>query len=180
MLSTAQKAWALALKTDSTVIDATCGNGHDTLFLAQLMNGSGHLSAYDIQLQAIHSTEALLTNSLPPAQRQNITLKHTSHEQFEETTADLIVYNLGYLPRSDKCVKTNEITTLTSLKHACQILNNQGLISIMCYPGHPEGECEEKALLAYFATLCPKTWKVSHQVWLNRHKAPSLILAWRQ
>ena len=35
------------IKQDSIVIDATCGNGNDTLFLAQVSNG--HVFGFDIQ-----------------------------------------------------------------------------------------------------------------------------------
>ncbi|EUJ17052.1 S-adenosylmethionine (SAM)-dependent methyltransferase [Listeria aquatica FSL S10-1188] len=42
------------------VIDATCGNGHDTLFLAQLVGPNGKVYAYDIQQTAIEKTEARL------------------------------------------------------------------------------------------------------------------------
>ena len=36
------------IKQDSIVIDATCGNGNDTLFLAQVSNGHVLVSIYKI------------------------------------------------------------------------------------------------------------------------------------
>ena len=38
-------------------VDATCGNGHDTLFLAKQSN---HVYAFDIQKQAIQSTKDMI------------------------------------------------------------------------------------------------------------------------
>lgn len=39
-----------------TAVDATAGNGHDTLFLAQLVGDSGAVYAFDIQQQAVDAT----------------------------------------------------------------------------------------------------------------------------
>lgn len=43
------------IQSDSIVIDATCGNGFDTLFLAQHVP-KGHVYGFDIQQQAIDNT----------------------------------------------------------------------------------------------------------------------------
>ena len=43
---------------DAVVIDATCGNGHDTLALAEM--GPAQLYAFDIQEQAVRATTELL------------------------------------------------------------------------------------------------------------------------
>ena len=37
-------------------VDATMGNGHDTLFLAQLVGRSGQVYACDLQAQALANT----------------------------------------------------------------------------------------------------------------------------
>lgn len=36
-----------------TVIDATAGNGHDTVFLAQLVGRQGRVWAFDVQSSAL-------------------------------------------------------------------------------------------------------------------------------
>lgn len=41
-------------------IDATAGRGNDTLFLAKLVGETGHVTAFDIQQDAVDSTRALL------------------------------------------------------------------------------------------------------------------------
>ena len=43
-----------------TYIDATMGNGNDTLFLCRLAGQSGHVWAFDIQECALQNTKALL------------------------------------------------------------------------------------------------------------------------
>ena len=42
-----------------TVVDATAGNGHDTVFLARLAGPSGQVHAFDVQEEAIRATREL-------------------------------------------------------------------------------------------------------------------------
>jgi ubiquinone/menaquinone biosynthesis C-methylase UbiE len=39
-----------------TVVDATMGNGNDTLFLAELVGEDGYVHAFDVQEQALENT----------------------------------------------------------------------------------------------------------------------------
>ena len=48
--------WKAHLKSGDLAIDATCGNGHDTLFLSGFCTVIG----LDIQTKAIQQTETLL------------------------------------------------------------------------------------------------------------------------
>ncbi|MCL6617576.1 MAG: class I SAM-dependent methyltransferase, partial [Anoxybacillus ayderensis] len=45
-----------AVKEGDVVVDATVGNGHDTLYLAERVGESGHVFGFDIQAQAIENT----------------------------------------------------------------------------------------------------------------------------
>ncbi len=164
----AHKYWAEILKPGDTVIDATVGNGHDTLVLKNLLRGQGKIIGYDIQKKALEKARILLGDD------PQITLLEASHEHFHVEKAKLIVYNLGYLPGGDKSVTTKTKTTLRSLESAVKILED--CISITCYPGHEEGEKEEKAILEWAATLPSNEWSVCHHRWINRQKAPSLVL----
>ena len=42
-------------------VDATMGNGHDTLFLCEMAGENGSVWAFDIQNQALESTRTLLS-----------------------------------------------------------------------------------------------------------------------
>ena len=55
----AHRLWNSIIRAGDTVIDATCGNGHDSLVLAKqtLTKTSGHLYCIDIQQSAILSTQ---------------------------------------------------------------------------------------------------------------------------
>ena len=171
--------WKESLHPEAIVIDATCGNGQDTLVLAQLLKGSGKVFGYDIQQEALEKTAALLKAQLSPPEWEIVILHHSSHAHFKESSANLIVYNLGYLPKGNKAVTTQVDTTLQSLAHACEILTEGGLISVMTYSGHVEGAKEEAAVLEFSKNLASSRWSVLHHRWLNRKQAPSLLLMWK-
>ena len=44
------------IRLGDTVVDATMGNGKDTLFLAELVGETGHVYAFDVQAEAVART----------------------------------------------------------------------------------------------------------------------------
>lgn len=168
--------WQSLVQPGDTVIDATVGNGHDTLFLAKLLMGQGHLFAYDIQPNALINTKSLLEKNLSEALQKPIELILGSHDSLKPCLAKLIVYNLGYLPGSDKSVTTTSLSTLRSAKAALLLLCPGGAISFTCYIGHLGGKEEFESLYSWASMLSSKDYSVSHHSWLNREKAPSLLL----
>lgn len=184
-LDLAHTYWTQLVQPGDLVIDATCGKGHDTLKLCQLaLSGDkGKVYAFDIQLTAIETTRLHLMSSLTSEEWACVYLQQRCHasfpEEIEVKSVKLIVYNLGYLPGGDKTRTTQVDTTLRSLQQAQTLLQPGGAISITCYPGHLEGEKEQHALLQEIACLCPKEWSCCHYTWLNRTRAPSLLLLQR-
>ena len=170
--------WTELVTPNDIVIDATCGNGHDTLILARL--NPRELHTLDIQQKALDSARKKLKEELTPEQLNHIHFHLGCHSEFpkgiEPGTVKLIVYNLGYLPGGDKSVTTMTKTTLRSIRAAMELLQEGGLMSITCYPGHAEGKKEEEQLLQFAAELPKETWSCSHHSTLNRHQAPSLLL----
>ena len=132
------------LNKDMIIVDATCGNGHDTLFLAKHVK---HVHAIDIQLEAIHQTKAL-TNDFT-----NITFHHKSHEHLNDyiDTYDGVIFNLGYLPGSDKTITTKHTTTIQALVSIHQ--RHKGFVLIVAYPGHNEGFIEQVAIVSFLDKL---------------------------
>lgn len=178
----AHQYWEELILMGDIIIDATCGNGQDTLFLAKqnITDDAGILYAMDIQDQAIESSKGLLKESLPPELFDRVKFIKGCHSQFpseiEAGSVSLVVYNLGYLPGGDKGLTTLRDTTLLSIKNAFPLLKKGGAISITCYPGHAEGKVEEDALLQFTSGLDPREWSCTHHQWINRKKAPSLLL----
>jgi SAM-dependent methyltransferase len=181
-LHLAHHYWKSHLKPGDQVVDATCGNGHDTLFLSRLVleNDKGLVVGLDIQEQAIKSTELLLTEKLSPELKKRVRIFQQSHEKYPplvtERSVQLIVYNLGYLPGGNKSVTTQTFTTLESVKNYFNLLSPHGIMSITCYPGHLEGAKEEFSLLQWIAELPFRQWNVCHHRWVNRINSPSLLI----
>ena len=178
----AHSYWEKLLQIGDVVIDATCGNGHDTLFISQLILNDKHvgkLIAIDTQEEAIKSTQQRLQEKLASDLLQDISFYQQCHSIFPETilknSVKLIVYNLGYLPGSDKTHTTLNTSTCTSVEHALTLICRGGAISITCYPGHKAGQIEEEALLKLIEKLPSKEWRCCYHRWINRQDAPSLI-----
>jgi hypothetical protein len=155
-------------KTPIIVVDATCGNGHDSLFLSSLAYVELH--CIDIQRQAIDETMRRLGDN-------KAYFHHTSHESFEciGKSIDLIVYNLGYLPGSDKQKITTAKTTLVSLSSALSLLTPGGMISLMLYTGHPGGVEEKIEILDFLSSTSDKISLIHITSPLKQH-APELLI----
>lgn len=179
-LDLAHGYWEKIVKRGDKVIDATCGNGHDALILAKLVGSKGHLVAFDIQKQAIQTSRTYLSENIPIEDMPQVDFILGCHSHFPETISKesvrLVVYNLGYLPRTDKSVITKTETTLKSLEKAMELLMPGGVISITCYPGHEGGDKEEIAILELVKNLSQEKWSSCYHQWINRKKSPSLIL----
>ncbi|ADE55214.1 class I SAM-dependent methyltransferase [Coraliomargarita akajimensis] len=137
------------LSPGDLAIDATAGNGHDTLKLAQLVGPTGKVMAIDIQAQAIESTRERLS----AAGLQNVELIQQDHATALRQLVDsyrgnirAITFNLGYLPGSDKSVQTSENSTLPALDASLQLLSATGKLFITAYRGHDGGQQEATAV----------------------------------
>ncbi len=182
-LTLAKKLWQQFLRPGDGVIDATCGNGHDTLFLASLP--LSFLYALDIQDKAIEQTRRRLEQILSAQERAKVTLLCMSHEDLckipdRAHSPRLIVYNLGYLPGGDKTLTTRTESTLRSVASALTLAAPGGALSITCYPGHPEGKKEKQTLLEFCSHLDSSQWTFSHHQWEGRDHSPSLLWIERQ
>ncbi len=145
------------IQINDTVIDATVGNGHDTLFLAKQIGPLGKLFGFDIQQSAIDSTLAKF-QSIPFT--QNLRLFHASHESMKEKIPaeyhgkiSAIMFNLGYLPGSDKSIITSTPSTIKALNAACTIIADKGIITVMAYPGHKGGDLETTEIVNWYQQL---------------------------
>ncbi|MHA6252284.1 tRNA (mnm(5)s(2)U34)-methyltransferase [Oceanobacillus sp. CAU 1775] len=160
------------------VIDATCGNGNDTLFLTKLVGDEGEVLAFDVQEQAILSTK----DKLEEYKITNVNLIHQGHEfvsdyiqENQEVTA--AIFNLGYLPKSDKKIITKADTTLVAISQILNHLRKNGLVILVVYHGHPGGEDEKSALLDYVTKLDQKDYQVLNYGFINQKNSPPFILA---
>ena len=172
--------WKRLLKEGDAVIDATCGNGKDSLVLANFLKDKNdtQLFCLDLQKKAIENTTQLLAKETPDF-FPSIQFILGSHEHLPNTPGKklkLVVYNLGYLPGSDKSITTETASTLKSITQALDLICPGGVISINCYPGHPEGKKEQEALILFLSSLDPRFWSFTSTIWNNRNASPSLLL----
>ena len=155
-------------------IDATAGNGHDTLFLARHIDNFGQVFAFDIQKQAIDNT----CKRLKEAKLNGCTTLYCcGHEKMLEYIphaftgkVNLIVFNLGYLPHADKTVITHKNTTIQALNASIQLIAPHGRISILAYPGHAGGDQETTAIHAWLDQLSSPFTVIKHaSLHANKH-----------
>lgn len=136
--------WLTAICDKNTIaIDATAGNGHDTVFLANICK---EVIAFDISRKAIENTQRACEGL------SNVILLHQSHDQMINMVrkADLAVFNLGYLPKGDKSVITLPETTVKALNQL-KLIAPGGYVCITCYLAHPGGKEEHLAVLDWLS-----------------------------
>jgi hypothetical protein len=170
-LAHAQWSYVVRPGTD-TVIDATAGNGGDSLFLAKLLFGSGsgtltvagesrnesglepRLLCLDVDPKACQATRQRIRSAFPTLLDRYIHILHVSHDPLpvsnvSTSSVGLVVYNLGYLPHSSESVPTQSMSTLSSLAQSAQLLRVGGMVSVMTYPG---SNAHEDSVVSAFMT----------------------------
>jgi predicted methyltransferase len=153
----AQRAVGNSLRPGDRAIDATIGNGHDTLFLAGRVAPHGQVVGFDIQPQALASAQ----ERLDQACLQHVaTLLLCSHEHMAawvpadwSGNVSAVMFNLGYLPGSDKTLTTQAGSTLPALDQALDLLRIGGLISLLVYRGHDGANEEAAAVQSWLGRL---------------------------
>ena len=156
-------------------IDATAGRGNDTLFLAKLVGVTGHVTAFDIQQDAVDSTRALLeANGM--SDRADVLLKSHSEmdEVCEEGTVACITFNFGWLPKGDHNIFTNKSTSIPAIEKGMKLLKSGGIMTLIIYYGRETGFEERDALLEYLPTINSGRYTVIEMPFVNRPNCPPI------
>ena len=156
-------------------MDATAGNGHDTLFLCHCVGEEGSVWAFDVQQAALTATRSRLQQA--DIAESVYHLVHDGHEHLDRhLPADLApracLFNLGYLPGSDKSVITETPRTLRAVQAALTCLAPGGLLTIVVYPGHEGGAEEGRAIAEWASGLDPRAFEAQHLRPVNRAASP--------
>ncbi|WP_309379948.1 tRNA (mnm(5)s(2)U34)-methyltransferase [Cerasicoccus frondis] len=145
------------LQPGDYAIDATAGNGHDTLFLAQKVGKTGLVLGIDRQNAALKTTAQRLTDA---QQTEQVKLIQADHADMLEVLpgnwlhrVKAIVFNLGYLPGSDKEVITQAESTRMALDTSIRLLAPGGLLSVLIYRGHEGGHDEERMITRWLTEV---------------------------
>lgn len=180
--------WKQVVISGDTVIDATCGNGHDTVVLTKLTCGESNLGlvyGFDSQQIALENTSSLLERQLTANQRKRVHLFQMCHSKLAEViksddSVSVVAFNLGYLPGGDKSLITESETTLKALNSAARLVRSGGIITVVSYVGHPGGREEYEAVRDFAANLPTSSWVCSHREWLNRPLCPRLLVLFKK
>ncbi|MCR6107667.1 class I SAM-dependent methyltransferase [Salipaludibacillus agaradhaerens] len=181
ILPFARELLTKAVPKSGIAIDATAGNGHDTLFLAKCVGEHGFVYSFDIQKQAIETTKSRLMseNALTP-----VNLIHDGHENLltylkteHNGQVDGAIFNLGYLPGSDKSIVTIAETTITAIRHILTHLKSEGLLILVIYSGHMEGQKEREVLIPFVRQLPQDMYHVLEYRFTNQRNNPPFIIA---
>ena len=162
---------AQVITQEDIVVDATMGNGHDTLFLAKLAK---QVYAFDIQEQALEKT----SQRLQEAGLTNAELILQGHETVDQFVMEVkaAIFNLGYLPSADKSIITQPQTTIESLDKLCQMLIKGGRIAIMIYYGHEGGDIERDAVMDFVSQLPQQEYTATIYRTLNQINNPPFLV----
>lgn len=161
-------------------VDATAGNGHDTLFLAGNISPGGRVYALDVQPGALEKTASRIRAA---GLSERVTLIPGGHQELDrlvEGPADAVMFNLGYLPGGDRSLATRPGTTREGIAAALKILRPGGRLSVVAYTGHPGSRDEAGAVAGLLGGLDLKQFTVQRMVFLNsRGDSPEMYFVTR-
>lgn len=167
---------AESLAEGGSAVDATAGNGNDTLFLARQVGPGGKVYSFDIQREALQATGELLRhNDLA----DRVALIQAGHEEMEKLVpgpVDAVIFNLGYRPGGDHSVRTSARTTLQALESALKLLKPGGRAGLVIYTGHPGGREECDCLEKMTSTLDGRLYRVIKINFLNRAASAPVVI----
>lgn len=179
-LSLIRTALRNTVRPGELCIDATAGRGYDTLFLSTLTGDSGRVLAFDIQPEAIASTQ----ERLHAAGRSNVRLFLESHIHMDQycplQSASAIMFNFGWLPGGSHSVMTRPDTSLAAIQKGLPLLRHGGLMTLAVYSGKDTGFAERDAILNFLPQIDSREYTVLRCDFANRGGNPPLpVLIYR-
>lgn len=171
-----KKICQVKLSKGDIAVDCTMGNGNDTAFLCSLVGKEGRVYAFDIQKQALVNTRKKLEDLNFLARATLILDGHENIDQYIQDKIQLMIFNLGYLPKGDHEITTRSATTLEAVRKSLKLLSPNGVILLIIYPGHEQGKLEKADLQSFTANLKQKEFNVLQICFTNQiNNPPELI-----
>ncbi len=165
-----------AVKSGDIVIDATCGNGGDTVFLAKLVGDQGRVYSFDIQAAALDKTaEKLRAEGI----EKRVTLINDSHSNmcdYVDCSVKAVMFNLGYLPGGDHNISTKGPSTIKAVESAMKMISIDGIITLVVYYGGDSGFEEKEQVLKFIESIDNKSFTVSKTEFVNQINCPPILV----
>lgn len=157
------------------LLDATCGAGNDSLFLAENTPEDISIHAFDIQAEALEKS-CILLKKHNLAHKVHLHLdSYVNFANYVQEPIDLIIFNLGYLPGANKHITTQVEDLQQALPQLLRQLNKQGIVCIVSYIGHLAGKQENMWLEEYLQTLNNKAFNVGKYMLFNHNNNAPII-----
>lgn len=157
------------------VVDATAGNGKDTLFLALNTPEQCRIWAFDIQQQALSNAEFLLKKYELHKKVTFVLDSHANILNYVKEPVDIAMFNLGYLPGGTHDIVTEPESTIQALTNLISHSAVGGIISVVAYPGHPGGRDEHEAVREYLTSLPQRNYTVASWSMVNQINNPPVL-----
>lgn len=164
------------VKDGDVVVDATSGNGNDTLLLCNLVGPQGRVYAFDIQEKAVTATREKMTAYGLTDRSECILDSHENIGNYVSVPISAAVFNLGFLPGANRQITTRPVTTIKALEKLLPLIKPGGLVVVVVYPGHEEGAAEKIALEDYTSGLDQTEHTVIKVDFINQINNPPLVL----
>jgi ubiquinone/menaquinone biosynthesis C-methylase UbiE len=177
----AQQFLRAVVQRGDLVIDATAGNGHDTVFLAECVGVGGKVLAFDVQEAALESARQRVVVA---GLAERVSFFRESHERMGGYVGDgavaAVMFNLGYLPGESHDLTTEAEVTVRALEVSSRILKPHGILTVICYPGHPAGEVEASMVEGWMGVQAAKGWRVARYGAIGTSRPAPFLLVVRK
>ena len=165
------------IREGDSVVDATMGNGKDTLFLCELVGEAGHVYAFDVQPEAVERTRERMKEAGYEARTTLLLAGHETMAEHIKEPVQAVMFNLGWLTGAEHIVTTKTDTTLQAVSAALDLIVPGGIVTVCVYPGHEEGARELQALKEYVSGLNVRMYNVLYHGFVNASsQTPQLFL----
>ncbi|HPD00460.1 MAG TPA: class I SAM-dependent methyltransferase [Acetivibrio sp.] len=159
-----------------TVVDATCGNGNDTAFLAGLVGEKGKVYSFDIQDRALCNAKKRIDELGLTKRVELIKDGHENMDKYVNMPVKAVMFNLGYLPGGDHKIGTKPQTTIQAIKKAMNLLIKGGVIVIVIYYGGDSGFEEKERVLEFLTGIDQKEYIVMKNEFINQANCPPILV----
>lgn len=160
------------LKNGDCAVDATAGNGHDTLKLSDVVGEEGKVYAFDIQQSAIDSAKS---QNFRYNNTEFILASHSDIDKYVSAAPKLIIFNLGYLPGGDHSMCTKSDTTIEAISKSMELIAPEGVVIVVIYSGGDTGFEERENVIEFIKYINHKKYNALFFDYINRPKNPPSV-----